>query len=33
MDGATKGWIDGELAGCSLADERLTSYVQILVTA
>jgi hypothetical protein len=24
MDGATNGWLDGELAGCNLVDERLT---------
>jgi hypothetical protein len=31
MDGATKAWIDGELAGCSLADERLTKRLRKLV--
>lgn len=31
MDGATKAWIDGELAGCSLADERLTKRLRKLL--
>ena len=32
MDGATNAWLDGELAGCSLADERLTKRLGKLLT-
>ena len=31
MDGATNTWFDGELAGCSLADERLTKRLRKLL--
>src|SRR5215213_5516637 len=31
MDGATNAWVDGELAGCSLADERLTKRLRKLL--
>jgi hypothetical protein len=31
MDGATNTWVDGELAGCSLADERLNKRLGKLV--
>jgi hypothetical protein len=31
MDGATNAWLDGELAGCSLADERLTRRLRKLL--
>jgi hypothetical protein len=31
MDGATNAWLDGELAGCSLADERLTKRLRKLL--
>src|SRR3954449_11649670 len=31
MDGTTKAWIDGELAGCKFADERLTKRLRKLL--
>src|ERR1700685_143852 len=31
MDGATNAWLDGELAVCSLADERLTKRLRKLL--
>ena len=31
MDGATNAWVDGELAGCSLADERLNKRLRKLL--
>src|SRR6202163_904589 len=31
MDGATNAWLDGELAGCSLADERLNKRLRKLL--
>jgi hypothetical protein len=31
MDGATNAWLGGELAGCSLADERLTKRLRKLL--
>src|SRR5271154_518136 len=31
MDGATDGWFDRELAGCSFADERLNKRLRKLV--
>jgi Transposase DNA-binding len=31
MDGASNTWVEGELAGCSLADERLTKRLRKLV--
>lgn len=31
MDGATSAWLDDELAGCSLADERLTKRLRKLL--
>ena len=31
MDGATNAWLDDELAGCSLADERLTKRLRKLL--
>src|SRR5438445_7630205 len=31
MEGATEAWLDGELAGCSLADERLNKRLRKLL--
>ena len=31
MEGTTNAWLDGELAGCSLADERLTKRLRKLL--
>ena len=31
MNGTTNAWVDGELAGCSLADERLSKRLRKLV--
>ena len=32
MEGATEAWLDGELAGCSLADERLNKRLRKVLT-
>jgi hypothetical protein len=31
MDGAVEAWVDGELAGCSLADDRLNKRLRKLL--